>query len=103
MTKYDVQNYLEKIYNVSVVDVHTVNISGKTRRNPVGGYVVKDDDYKLAFVTLPKGTNFEFPELYPESEEKQKTDKSFEALKTHFRKYIDKSKDRPGAPGWFSL
>ena len=28
MTKFDVRNYLTKIYNVPVMDVKTVNISG---------------------------------------------------------------------------
>ena len=28
MTKFDVRNYLTKIYNVPVMDVKTVNVSG---------------------------------------------------------------------------
>ena len=55
MTKVDVRNYLEKIYKVPVADVKTLNKMGKTRRNAFTDYVVKDDDYKLAFVTLAPG------------------------------------------------
>lgn len=52
MTKFDIKNYLEKIYNVPVVQVRT-NISlGRFRRDIGKGYVVKDDDIKYAFVTL---------------------------------------------------
>ena len=55
MTRYDIKNYLEKIYKVPVVDVRTVNKMGKTRQNAFGNYLVNDKDYKVAFVTLPEG------------------------------------------------
>ena len=55
MTKYDIKNYLEKIYKVPVADVRTLNKMGKTRQNAFGSYIVKDDDYKMAYVTLPPG------------------------------------------------
>ena len=55
MTKYDIKNYLEKIYNVPVANVRTVNKLGKTRRNDFADYLVKDDDQKIAFITLPPG------------------------------------------------
>lgn len=52
MTKYDIRNYLEKIYNVKVADIRTRIALGKTRRDTVKGYVTKADDVKLAYVTL---------------------------------------------------
>lgn len=82
MSQYDVKQYLEKIYNVPVVYVRTyiqqgklaplnksvlmskdsfsliqgLNfyffVPGKFRRVPRKGYIVKDDDFKVAFVTL---------------------------------------------------
>ena len=55
MTKIDVKNYLEKIYNVPVANVKTTNIMGKTRQNAYARYLVKDDDQKFAFVTLQPG------------------------------------------------
>ena len=55
MTKIDIKNYLEKIYNVPVANVKTVNKLGKTRNNAYAAYLVKDDDQKIAFVTLPPG------------------------------------------------
>lgn len=52
MTKYDVKNYLERIYKVPVVEVRTRIGMGPTKRDPVVGYVVKDEDTKYAYVTL---------------------------------------------------
>lgn len=52
MTKYDVKNYLEKIYNIPVVDVKTRIAMGKFRKDVGKGYIVKDDDIKHAYVTL---------------------------------------------------
>lgn len=57
MTKYDVKNYLEKIYNIPVVEVRMFISIGPTRRDKVKGYVTKDEDTKMAFITLV-GFNF---------------------------------------------
>ena len=55
MTKHDIKNYLEKIYKVPVANVKTINKMGATRRNIYSSAIVQDDDYKVAFVTLPPG------------------------------------------------
>merc|ERR1719471_1810269 len=55
MTKLDVKNYLEKIYKVPVMNVNTTIVSGRTYHRQTGkkdDEVLKDDDRKLAFVTL---------------------------------------------------
>lgn len=52
MTKYDVQNYLTKIYKLPVVDVRTRIALGKTKQDVKYGYVTKEDDMKIAYVTL---------------------------------------------------
>lgn len=52
MTKHDIKNYLDKIYDVRSVDVRTRIALGKTRRDNGKGYVVKDDDIKYAYVVL---------------------------------------------------
>lgn len=52
MTKHDVKNYLEKIYDIKVMDVRTRIALGKTKRDQVVGYVTKEEDTKLAYVTL---------------------------------------------------
>lgn len=52
MSRFDMKNYLEKIYNVRPVHIRTWIACGKTRRDQGKGYIVKDDDVKYAFVTL---------------------------------------------------
>ena len=52
MTKYDIQNYLEKIYKVPIIAIRTRIALGPTKRDKVIGYVTKDDDSKIAYVTL---------------------------------------------------
>lgn len=52
MTKFDIKNYLEKIYNIPVVEVKTRIALGKTQRDYAKGYITKKDDAKLAYVTL---------------------------------------------------
>lgn len=52
MTKYDVKNYLQKIYNINVVDVRTRIKLGKFSRCRDGGYIIKDDDIKVAYAIL---------------------------------------------------
>lgn len=53
MTKHDIKNYLEKIYNVKVVHVRTRIAAGQTKKdNRQCGAVIKLDDRKIAYVTL---------------------------------------------------
>lgn len=52
MTKHDIKNYLEKIYNIKCVDVRTRICMPKTRQDPGRGYIIKDEDMKYAYITL---------------------------------------------------
>lgn len=52
MTKFDIKNYLNKIYDVHPVKVNTRIALGKTKKCPAGGYIIKEDDIKIAYVTL---------------------------------------------------
>lgn len=52
MTKHDIRNYLQKIYNIKCVDVRTRICMPRTRKDPIKGYIIKDDDMKYAYVTL---------------------------------------------------
>ncbi|XP_030747214.1 probable 39S ribosomal protein L23, mitochondrial [Sitophilus oryzae] len=104
MTKYDIKNYLEKIYNVDVVHVRTRIGLGKTKRDPGLGYVVKADDTKYAYVTLPKDQEFKFPDLFPKvSTVEEDYEKTIKQTKDGFKDYLDKNKERPGMPGWFTV
>lgn len=105
MSKFDVKNYLEKIYNVPVDNVVTHVRMGKLKRSRVGGYVVKDDDYKVVYVSLPKGEKFEFPDLFPEEKEKEldKHKEELEALKVEWNKVTQRNERRRGVPTWLGL
>ncbi|XP_011297910.1 39S ribosomal protein L23, mitochondrial [Fopius arisanus] len=105
MTKLDVKNYLEKIYKIPVIDIRTRIKMGKFRYAATGGYVVKDDDIKVAYAILPKDHKFVFPELFDKEEEKASEKEEKQTLKemeNGFKKFL-KTNNKPGIPGWFGL
>lgn len=125
MTKHDVKNYLEKIYNVKTVDIRTRIGLGKTRRDLSKGYVTKDEDVKYAYAILvsncnhhshcnklktllllqPKNEKFEYPNIFPsdkkEADESEK--KSLDESKKGFEDFLQRNNSTPGTPGWFSV
>ncbi|XP_075214160.1 mitochondrial ribosomal protein L23 [Lycorma delicatula] len=106
MTSYDIKNYLEKIYKIPVVEVKESIETGEFKRQPQHGYVIKDDDFKRAYVTLPRGTVFEFPDIFAKDkveQEKEEYEKRQEEIKKGFKNYKDRNSKRPGLPGWFGL
>jgi len=123
MSKIDIKNYLEKVYNVPVAHVKTVNKLGKTKQNAFADYIVKDEDFKVAFVTLPQGMKcrdlvkiwllclghkFEWPELKIGDSDKKLTEGSEEDVdnaKKQFAKDVkaEDVKFRPGVPSFFGL
>ncbi|XP_018801866.1 PREDICTED: 39S ribosomal protein L23, mitochondrial [Bactrocera latifrons] len=104
MSKYDVKNYLEKIYKLPVVDVRTRIEMGRTKRDQTLGYVTKEDDVKIAYVTLPRTEEFTFPDLFEKKEEQKKAEeKSMDDSKQGFKRFLDRNKKRPGTPGWYSI
>ncbi|XP_075164736.1 mitochondrial ribosomal protein L23 [Haematobia irritans] len=104
MTKYDVKNYLEKIYKIPVMDVRTRIALGSTKRDQTYGYVTKNDDMKIAYVTMPKDMEFTFPDIFSKKEENKKAeDKAMDDSKEGFKKFLDRNKKRPGTPGWYSI
>ncbi|KAK8743290.1 hypothetical protein OTU49_001354 [Cherax quadricarinatus] len=104
MTRYDIKNYLEKIYSVPVENIVTHVRMGKFERN-FKGYIIKKDDYKVAYVTLPRTEKFVFPDLFPENKQKE-ADKELEkidTLKAEWDASIKRHKHRQGVPTWFGL
>lgn len=58
-TKIEIANAVEKLFNVKVVKVNTMNINGKKKR--VGYHQGKTSDWKKAIVTIdmePKATTY---------------------------------------------
>ncbi|KZC07737.1 putative 39S ribosomal protein L23, mitochondrial, partial [Dufourea novaeangliae] len=101
MTMHDIHNYLEKIYNVYPVQVVTKIKAGYTRHCPQLKCIVKDDDIKIAYVTLNKDETFTYPDLFPKSNEKNE-EKSIEEYKKENEEYTGANK-MPGLPSWFRI
>ncbi|XP_012279945.1 probable 39S ribosomal protein L23, mitochondrial [Orussus abietinus] len=103
MTKYDIRNYLEKIYKIPVVEVRTRIAPGKTEQGIKTPYVIKYDDYKVAYVVLPQSESFTFPDLFIETEKPMESEKKMleEAKKEHKAKC--KKETETGIPNWYSF
>jgi len=56
--RVEIRHAVEKIFNVRVTQVRTMQIKGKVKR--VGRTLGKRRDWKKAVVTLAKGENIEF-------------------------------------------
>ncbi|XP_062511490.1 large ribosomal subunit protein uL23m-like [Corticium candelabrum] len=80
MTKLDIRNYLEKIYDIRVAKVNTRIQLGKTRTIVTKGVPQKKKrpDVKVAYITLADGT-FRFPNLF--SKEGHKDEKEVASTK----------------------
>ncbi|CAG7818351.1 unnamed protein product [Allacma fusca] len=105
MSKYDVENYLDKIYDVKVAHVSCHLQQGHTKAS-TKGYIIKDDDFKVAYVTLPKGATFAFPDIYPEQKEEEETserEKTIKQIEHSFEELKKRNKNRPDVPGWFTI
>jgi len=57
--RIDVKRAVEKIYNVKVADVRTVNVKGKRKRMKNMLLEGKRNDWKKAYVTLKEGFRLE--------------------------------------------
>lgn len=55
--KVEIKNAVEKIFNVKVEEVHTVNVKPRTKR--VGRYEGKTSAYKKAICKLAEGNKIE--------------------------------------------
>ena len=56
--KVEIRHAVEKLWNVSVVDVRTAIVRGKEKR--MGRFVGKRSNWKKAMVTIAAGQNIEF-------------------------------------------
>ncbi|XP_075423022.1 large ribosomal subunit protein uL23m isoform X2 [Ascaphus truei] len=106
MTKFDVQNYLQRIYSVPVSAVRTrIQYCTNRKRNHLNQRV-KRPDYKVAYVQLGQGQTFQFPDLFPEKEDTPEPG-SFEDVQ---REFMEKEQQRQrgdprrgGLNDWFGL
>jgi len=59
-TKIEIRNAVEKIFKVKVVDVRTINVSGKKKR--MGRIIGRRRNWKKAVITLAPGNSIEVHE-----------------------------------------
>lgn len=57
-TKAEVKAAVEKLFEVEVKDVRTLNVKGKTKRT--GNRMGQRSDWKKAYVTLKEGQDIDF-------------------------------------------
>uniref|UniRef100_A0A8C7VHG4 Large ribosomal subunit protein uL23m n=1 Tax=Oncorhynchus mykiss TaxID=8022 RepID=A0A8C7VHG4_ONCMY len=106
MTKCDVRNYLEKIYNVPVGAVRTrIQYCTNKKRNHLN-QKVKRPDYKVAYVQLAQQQTFEFPDIFTEKDVKS-AEGSVEEMQEKFME-DEKQRQKPdlrrgGVTEWFGL
>ncbi|XP_061825998.1 large ribosomal subunit protein uL23m [Nerophis lumbriciformis] len=106
MTKNDVKNYLEKIYNVPVGVVRTrIQFGSNKKRNHLNQRV-KQPDYKVAYVQLAQGQTFAFPDIFPEKANTP-AEGSMEEIQEKFME-DEKQRQKPdprrgGITEWFGL
>ncbi|XP_073460803.1 large ribosomal subunit protein uL23m isoform X1 [Aquarana catesbeiana] len=106
MTKFDVQNYLQSIYNVPVACVRTRIQFGSNRKRNHLNQRVKRPDYKVAYVQLGQGQTFQFPDLFPEKKDIIESG-SFDEIQLEFmeneKQRQRKDPRRGGLNEWFGL
>lgn len=56
--KPEIKEAVEKLFNVKVADVRTLNVKGKNKR--FGRFEGKRSDWKKAYVTLAQGQEIDF-------------------------------------------
>lgn len=56
--KLEIKKAVEKLFKVSVVDVRTMNVKGKVKRNRFG--LAKKPNWKKAYVKLEQGQEIDF-------------------------------------------
>uniref|UniRef100_A0A8D2DCM1 Large ribosomal subunit protein uL23m n=1 Tax=Sciurus vulgaris TaxID=55149 RepID=A0A8D2DCM1_SCIVU len=105
MTRVDLRNYLERIYNVPVAAVRTRVQHGSNRKRDHRNVRIKKPDYKVAYVQLAHGQTFTFPDLFPEREQSPAGGPMEEGPSgiPEEPQRQSSSPRRGGVPDWFSL
>ncbi|XP_022363105.1 39S ribosomal protein L23, mitochondrial isoform X1 [Enhydra lutris kenyoni] len=125
MTRVDLRNYLERIYNVPVATVRTRVQHGSNRKRDHRNVRVKSPDYKVAYVQLIRmpscmrfcpsgnsaalahGQTFTFPDLFPEKKQSPDGSPSGDDIQDKLleeqRQRQQQDPRRGGVPDWFGL
>ncbi|XP_072495593.1 large ribosomal subunit protein uL23m isoform X2 [Notamacropus eugenii] len=106
MTRIDLKNYLQSIYNVPVAAVRTRIQHGSSKRRDHRNVRIKQPDYKVAYVQLAHGQTFKFPDLFPEKKPSPEAG-SIDDIQNQFmedeRQRQKGDPRRGGVPDWFGL
>ncbi|XP_051885258.1 39S ribosomal protein L23, mitochondrial isoform X2 [Pristis pectinata] len=106
MTKPDVKNYLQGIYNVPVAAVRTrIQYCTNKKRNHKNQRV-KRPDYKVAYVQLAEGQTFKFPDIFPQKDQTPESGSLEEIQNKFLEDEKQKQKADPrrgGVTEWFGL
>ncbi|XP_044107635.1 39S ribosomal protein L23, mitochondrial-like [Neovison vison] len=105
ITRVDLRNYLERIYNMPVATVRTRVQHGSNRKRDHRNVRVKRPDYKVAYV-LVYGQTFTFPDLFPEKKSPDSSpsgDNVQDKLLEEQRQRQSQDPWRSGLPNWFGL
>jgi len=89
-----------------VLGVNTTVRMGKIVPQKWKRYLIKEDDFKIAYVTLPQGSKFKFPDLFSQekfNQELESMQKQQKEVTAHESKYKRQDPMRKGLPGWFSI
>lgn len=102
MSSADVKQYLNKLYNVSIIDVRIEIEKGKYMKHPKRPTALSPPlpDQKFAYVQL-KNTKFSFPNLF-DNKEDSKMDKELKTLEQIQNKIKNSNKHRLDIGCWFS-
>ncbi|ELU03590.1 hypothetical protein CAPTEDRAFT_186143 [Capitella teleta] len=104
MTKVDVTNYLNKIYDVKVLDVRTdLERGDEWRTHPMtGDEIGPEPDRRVAYVTVDKKDEFDFPDIFKDlaaPEERQL--ESYRSAAKDAALDKKKSWQQQDVPSWF--
>lgn len=98
MTKFDIKNYLTKIYNLPVIYIRTRIEEG--RYIVVQGRRIKEDDKKIAYAVLDKSIEFEFPDVIGVWKlEQKKKEKDIDAIRDM---RMSETTEEATAQNWFN-
>lgn len=91
MTDWDIKNYLEKIYKVPIAAINSEIHPGKVKKSPA--MLIKEPDFKLAHISLPIGTSFTWPDLFP-SNIKKEDEEDIDSVKKQLDELVPQDKTK---------
>ncbi|TKR80880.1 hypothetical protein L596_014867 [Steinernema carpocapsae] len=100
MSRDDVRQYLERIYELPVRDVRIENVWGEIKWNAPKDYryrkaMWKEDDKKMAYVFLSKDVEFKFPDIWKVDHEQNDLEKAREQFHRDVTnsKFVNRDRD----------